>query len=367
MSDAKKKKVKKDDSSSSAGFSSKPINNPHGSSGPTKKSEGFKNPFAKGKNPLAQIGDMIQSSQKAHEAKKKRSTEDRGGGKSLGGGGEGAAGNGSADARREAVIAAAEARDKKHRAKTKPTKSSSSSSASQQPPTLLSTAERRQVELERQQRAQQLKDQNAMSEEAQKAIQKAKADEAAHAASLGYNPYETNKMNAGQARTATTTMTHGSVGATDKSTTTPSSSSSSQAGTSLPAVAPPTAVVQSEEEMVPVSEAFEEAFATLVTSNTDPETVASALNILQKLVKNASTKQDDKFKRIRLANPKIKAAVSDVHGAMELLLTVGFTLFEDDATGETILVYSPDQNDVPAWLPTALHQMQQYEQTTNTK
>jgi hypothetical protein len=30
--DAKKKKVKKDVSSSSAGFSSKPINNPHGSS-----------------------------------------------------------------------------------------------------------------------------------------------------------------------------------------------------------------------------------------------------------------------------------------------------------------------------------------------
>jgi hypothetical protein len=224
------------------------------------------------------------------------------------------------------------------------------------------------VELERQQRAQQLKDQNAMSEEAQKAIQKAKADEATHAASLGYNPYETAKMNAGQARTATTTMTHGTVGATTDKSTTTSSSSSQQAGTtSLPAVAPPTAVAQAEEEIVPVSEAFEEAFATLVTSNTDPGTVASALHILQKLVKNASTKQDDKFKRIRLANPKIKAAVSDVHGALELLLTVGFTLFEEDATGETILVYSPDQNDVPAWLPTALHQMQQYEQTTKTK
>jgi hypothetical protein len=55
-----------------------------------------------------------------------------------------------------------------------------------------------------------------------------------------------------------------------------------------------------------------------------------------------------------LENAKIKAAVVDVEGALQVLLALGFELHEQD--GESILLYG----NKPDWLPAALQQMQQY-------
>ncbi|CAI9096737.1 OLC1v1032946C1 [Oldenlandia corymbosa var. corymbosa] len=52
--------------------------------------------------------------------------------------------------------------------------------------------------------------------------------------------------------------------------------------------------------------------------------------VLLKLLKNVVREPDNvKFRKIRLGNPKIKEAISDVAGAVELLESVGFQLNED--------------------------------------
>jgi hypothetical protein len=76
--------------------------------------------------------------------------------------------------------------------------------------------------------------QEPLSDASRQAAAAAKQDEAALAAQLGYNPYETSKSTAGQARNATTTVQHGCINA-------PSAGDqhSLKDGKSIPAVAPP--------------------------------------------------------------------------------------------------------------------------------
>ena len=50
-----------------------------------------------------------------------------------------------------------------------------------------------------------------ITKEARIAIQQAKMDEQLHSAQLGYNPYETARMSAGQAKTATVNKTHETI------------------------------------------------------------------------------------------------------------------------------------------------------------
>ncbi|KAM0949092.1 putative UBX domain, PUB domain, Ubiquitin-like domain superfamily, PUB-like domain superfamily [Dioscorea sansibarensis] len=55
-----------------------------------------------------------------------------------------------------------------------------------------------------------------------------------------------------------------------------------------------------------------------------------SVEIVLKLLRNVTREpENDKFRRIRMGNPKIKQAVGDVKGGMELLECVGFQIAED--------------------------------------
>jgi hypothetical protein len=88
---------------------------------------------------------------------------------------------------------------------------------------------------------------------------------------------------------------------------------------------------------------------------------------MRTLINNAITKgqQGDeetssKFRRVRLSNQKIKEAIADVQGALELMLCVGFVLSENDGDGETYLVYPPGEKGA-SWITDALEAMASYE------
>mmetsp|Transcript_21943 Transcript_21943/g.50642 ORF Transcript_21943/g.50642 Transcript_21943/m.50642 type:complete len:406 (+) Transcript_21943:1-1218(+) len=247
--------------------------------------------------------------------------------------------------RKQAVIAAAEARERKNKAITKPLKHVTKSTLDAQ-----NVAQGNSVSVDEPQLT-------PMSEEARRAVEAAKQSENQLAAQLGYNPYEASKSTSGQARNATVTMTHGSVSASNEA--------------APGGVAPPAQPVSAPEpaknaSKVPsVSVAFEQAFELLVTGNILQDAVLNSLSIMRKLIVNATTKGQNtadlaaaaKFRKVRLSNPKIKAAITDVHGGLELMLSVGFQL--SDEGGESFLVYPPGDNG-PAWLPRALQQMEQY-------
>lgn len=237
----------------------------------------------------------------------------------------------SADAyaRKQAMIAAAEAREKAHKQKMKPIPKGKETSFAKQRPDVPSSKQGSDTPL---------------SEEAKRAAAQAKADEGAHAAQLGYNPYETSRATAGQARNATVAMTHGTIENKDDNAKAPNKPS---APPSLPEA---------------VSPEFEDAYTLLVTTN-DETSVKSSITIMCKLIVNATTKGQDstedsaKFRKVRLSNAKIKAAITDVNGGLDLMQAVGFQLAEDE--GETFLVYPPGESG-PDWLPESLEQMQAF-------
>ena len=249
------------------------------------------------------------------------------------------------DHRRQAVIAAAEAREKAHKAKSKPIKLV----------TKTTLARQQQEQLQQQQQSATLVDDTPKSEHAKRAAAAAKQGEAVLAQQLGYNPYEPARATAGQARNATVTAQHGSLSAAAAA---PPPSSSSN----LPTVAPPTvsvALEHDDDSLLELPSEFQEALATMVSAS-PPELVQSTCGIIKKLVLNAITKgqtpQEDaaKFRKVRLANPKIKATLVDVPGALEIMLSTGFALEEHD--GESVLVFPPD-NVGPDWLSSAMQQL----------
>ena len=98
-----------------------------------------------------------------------------------------------------------------------------------------------------------------------------------------------------------------------------------------------------------------------------------SLSTIHKLVLNAATKGQQldnpdsaKFRRVRLANPKISAAVVDPPGALDLMLSCGFVLTEIDddddgggGTNESVLVFPALSSEpLPAWLPEAIKRME---------
>ena len=253
-------------------------------------------------------------------------------------------GNKSADAevRRKAMIAAAEAREKAHKSKSKPIRYVTKS-------TLAKAQQQSNDDTN-------MKDE-PLSEASRVAAEIAKQDEAALAAQLGYNPYEAAKSTAGQARNATTAVQHGTISAVP-------------AGNHLPVVAEPSNPTSAGVEAppkpttsMPLPNEFEEAYATVLSS---PDATAShnSITIMRKLIINATTKgqlppleESSKFRKVRLGNPKIKAAIVDVSGAIDIMLAVGFSLEETD-DGESCLIYPADYAG-PEWLAAALARMEQ--------
>ena len=256
-------------------------------------------------------------------------------------------------ARKQAMIAAAEKREKAAKARMKPVSKGNSSSSNDNLPTLRSTADRHRDEAQRLERLAQ-EDPANYSEASRQAAAAAKEQEAKLAAELGYNPYEISRATAGQARNATVAATHGNM--------------SSGEADAIPVTAPPpdlpAAAPDSDNDPVRVSDDFAHAFETCVTSN-DGSAVQSSFSILRKLIVNATTKgqQDDesaaqKFRKVRLANAKIKAAVVDIEGALDLMMSVGFQLGEEE--GESVLTF-PAGFTGENWLPKALAMMEKYE------
>jgi len=268
-------------------------------------------------------------------------------------------GGGSADAeaRRRAMIAAAEAREKKHKSQNKTIKHVTKS-------TLLKQQQQQQQNIDH--------DQAPQTEASRRAAAAAKQGEADLAAELGYNPYEAIKKTAGQARSATTTTQHGAITAPGGS-----GSSAPASPASIPAVASPsnptTAATEEGETMIPDDpnfplNEFEEALAT-VASASDKPAAKNGLKIARKLIINATTKGQqandeaaEKFRRVRLANPKIKAAIVDVPGNLSLMLSVGFELHPDDANPEESLLVFPPFCRGPTWLTRSLEAMDKVEQ-----
>ena len=268
-----------------------------------------------------------------------------------------------ADHRKLAVIAAAEAREKASKAKLKPMKQVTKT-----------TLARQQLQ------QQQLQQSNAdtislepMTEEAKRARAAAKLGEAQLAQQLGYNPYETARATAGQARTATVAVQHGTIQV----------ATTNESSTPIPGVvaSPPNALVVADEDDVqgvvslePPSE-VQEALATLFSSwSHETATLASTCTIMKTLIVNATTKgqlsssssttgvgeEEDasasKFRKVRLANPKIKAALVDVTGAIDVMMAVGFALYEED--GESFLIFPKGTPGGPLWLPVVLKELE---------
>jgi hypothetical protein len=254
--------------------------------------------------------------------------------------------NPSADAyaRKQAVIAAAEKRERLHKQKTKPI-----APVKKQPelPKLMSTAEKRQLEIERQQQQQpSTTSETATQEEILLLKQQAKLQEQSNIQNLGFNPYETRKVSAGRARTAVTVTTHGEIQAASNTVQTPTDNHTTAA------------LARPPSELPPPSEEFQHAFEILVTSSS--EVVHPSVSILRKLIVNATTKDEDKFRKVRLANPKIRQSVTDVPGAVELLLSVGFVILHEEETDESILQYIPQTTAAPEWIASAIAQLDQY-------
>jgi hypothetical protein len=99
----------------------------------------------------------------------------------------------------------------------------------------------------------------------------------------------------------------------------------------------------------------------MVSANEASVVKSSCGSILKKLLLNATTKGQTpgedaaKFPKVRSANPKIKAAIVNVQGAVELLLSTGFELEEQE--GESVLIYPADCPG-PDWLEAALQQLE---------
>merc|ERR1712032_1743790 len=117
----------------------------------------------------------------------------------------------------------------------------------------------------------------------------------------------------------------------------------------------------------PPSPEFEQAFSTFVTSSADHSAVLKSIGIMRRVINNAVTKgqqgsdeASSKFRRVRLSNPKIKEAISDMPGGLEVMMSTGFLLSENDEDGETYLVFPPG-NSGPRWLGSALAMMESYE------
>jgi len=245
------------------------------------------------------------------------------------------------DARKQAVIAAAEARDKKNKDKNKPIRKGASE---------LSTVDRQRIEQQKEELAKKnvtYMSKEPLSDESRKAVEAAKMDEVAHAAKLGYNPYETMKGTGQQGSTAAAAITHGAVNAGgNKEGDTKSEKKASS-------ILPPG----------PIDPSFDDAFTTLVTTNNNDNELANSLRIMRKLTENATKDgQTDDKRRVRISNPNkhIQAAINDMNGALDVMTSVGFIMTENEEDSEIYLIFPPG-DDKPVWLSKALDRLEQYE------
>lgn len=269
-------------------------------------------------------------------------------------------------ARRKAVMAAALARDEQNKLKKKPISKSKE----------LSMEEKQKIQQQRMENEK--KNASVCHEpkthEAREAVRIAKKDEAKHVQELGYNPYEAARSTGKQGANATVSVKHGSIEAGSLNSGTPNSTSagnSKSSKTNNPKQSVSTTTSSSTtslphpNDLTPIDTEFDEAFVTIITHNqsSPPEKLSKSLRIMNKLILNAITEgqTDDKKRMVRISNPNklIQAAINDLDGAIQLMLSVGFTIGEYEDS-ETYLMFPPGDTG-PPWLSDALDRMEQYE------
>ncbi|GFH47726.1 hypothetical protein CTEN210_04201 [Chaetoceros tenuissimus] len=260
-------------------------------------------------------------------------------------------GRADAEAKRQAVIAAAEARDKSNKIKKKPISKARDLTAEQK------------KKIEEQREALAKKNETYMSNtplsaEAQKAVELAKKDEQKHVEKLGYNPYETMKGTGTQASTAVTNINHGSI----QSSKAESMKSSSSNGPSTGAKTAPSSSSAFQQQSIHPE--FDDAFTAIITTQTDQASIQKSLRIMRKLIHNAiQPNQSLDKKKVRISNPNkhIDAAINQMHGAVDIMMSVGFVLLDHEEDGETYLMFTSDEAE--GWVHKALEQMEAYENT----
>ena len=219
--------------------------------------------------------------------------------------------------------------------------------------------------------------QQPLSEESRKAIQRTKKDEQLHAQKLGYNPYETARMNSGQAKTATVNKAHGVISDNSDNLTDTYTAANIQTPNPVDVTNPSNLQGSNSydrdndtsfQDPMVIDDVFDDAFITLVTTSQTEDAIKS-LTIIKKLIINATTKgqvnsSNDpesaaKFRRVRLSNPKIKETITDRNGAIDVMMACGFVLSDNEIDGETYLTY-PLATTGPPWLQRALAKIESY-------
>lgn len=246
-------------------------------------------------------------------------------------------------ARKQAMIAAAEARDKQNKFTKKPVRSGKE----------LTSEQKQKIAQQREQNALRNAEQmcNApMSAAAQKAVDAAKQNETKRIEELGYNPYESSRSTGKQGAAAAVATTHGSIKHQDEETSN-HLKERHQNHKSL----------SIDQDINPD---FDRAYSSLVLTNKNDECLAKSIRIIRKLIVNATTEgiTDEKKRKVRIsnANKLIQEAINDMNGALDVMMSVGFVITENEEDSETYLVYPP--GDVgPDWLQKALDRLEKYE------
>lgn len=286
-------------------------------------------------------------------------------------------------AKRQAVIAAAMARDKENKQKKKPI----SKLSKELTPEERDKIERQKLENEKKNTSIWTSSNEPMTHEAREAVRIAKNDEAKHVQELGYNPYEAARSTGKQGANATVAAKHGTMNATQGApapsgsgggggsgggqsrATSSGSGSSNNTNLAKQTTSSSTSSLPDLNDLTPIDTEFDEAFTTLITHNVSTpaqkQGLSKSLRIMKKLILNAITEgqTDDKKRMVRISNPNklIQAAINDLDGAIQLMLSVGFIVGEnDDDDSETYLIFPPGDTG-PPWLSDALDRMEQYE------
>jgi len=240
----------------------------------------------------------------------------------------------SADAyvRRQAMIEAAENRQNANRSKYTLKKPSSSTEAYGK--------DRSNVESN-----------EDVSEETRKAIGMAKELENQRVNELGFNVYESAKISGDQGRSVKTSM--------DASTTT---------AAPLQDTNEPSSINRFHTSLATIDPSFDAAWAVFLSNpDTSSHEKKQSVSIICKVTMNALTKgqlEDEatasKFRRIRLSNPKIMQHITNIVGAVDILMSFGFVLCEEDGQDGTSLLFPP-RDEGPTWIDEALTLLERYE------
>jgi hypothetical protein len=246
-------------------------------------------------------------------------------------------------ARKQAMIAAAEARDKQNKFAKKPVRSGKE----------LTSEQKQKIAQQREQNALRNAEQmcNApMSETSQKAVEAAKQDETKRIQELGYNPYESSRSTGKQGAAAAVATTHGSIKYQNEETSSNSKEKLKKQSS-----------ISKNEGIDPD---FDRAYSSLVMTNKQDEGLAKSIRIIHKLIVNATKEgnSDDQKRKVRIsnANKLIQEAINDMNGALDVMMSVGFVITENEEDSETYLVYPPGDSG-PEWLQKALSRLEEYE------